>query len=215
LAEDLALLARDDNGSQLMRGPVRDRGVAGAMLADLAAAHRLGYAAPNPWAPKGLVVVTDRTPTGHEPLDKVLEWISASGPELGRERSPREWVRTLASRRRFGEVELLLGLDKGLPDHSHNPALRAQILTRLGEVFTSGTQPDPRTAALAALVAACGASAKLFPDVDRRVRKRRLAEVSTGQWAADGVRHSSSAVAAATAAADAVTSTVAHWLEGI
>ena len=205
MAEDLALLARDDNGRQLMRSSVRDCGVAGAMLADLAAAHRLGYVA------RGLVVVTDRTPTGHEPLDKVLEWISASGAKSGRERSPREWVRTLASRKRSGELELLLGFDERLPDHSHNAALRAQILTRLGEVFASGTQPGPRTAALAALVAACGVSRKLFPGVDRRVRKRCLAEVSAGQWAADGVRDSSSAFAPA----DAVTWTVAHFLDGI
>ena len=110
MAEDLALLARDDTGRQLMRGPVRDRGIAGALLADLAAAHRLSYA-----VRVAAVVVTDRAPTGHEPLDKVLEWISADGVESLKERSPREWVRTLASRKRFGELERLLGLTRDPP----------------------------------------------------------------------------------------------------
>lgn len=41
LAEDLMLLADDDNGKQLMHRWVRDRGVAGALLPDLAAASRL------------------------------------------------------------------------------------------------------------------------------------------------------------------------------
>jgi hypothetical protein len=63
-------------------------------------------------------------------------------------------------------------------------------VAQLGEVFASGTEPGPRTAALAALVAACGVSGKLFPNLGRDARKRRLAEISAGQWAASGVRNS-------------------------
>ncbi|HYZ55745.1 MAG TPA: GPP34 family phosphoprotein [Streptosporangiaceae bacterium] len=180
LAEDLMLLTRGDNGKQLMDGGVRDRGVAGALLADLAAGSRLNC------LDERLVVVTDKTPTGQPPLDKVLQQISVSG----RDRSPRGWVSYLASPKRAGELRRLLALRRSTPDYGYVPALRASIVAQLGEVFASGTEPGPRTAALAALVAACGVSGKLFPNVDRRVRKRRLAEISAGQWAASGVRNS-------------------------
>lgn len=73
-------------------------------------------------------------------------------------------------------------------------------MAQLGEVIRQRAEPDPRTATLAALVAACGVSGKLFPDVDRRVRRRRLAEISAGQWAASGVGNSIGADNAAKAA---------------
>jgi hypothetical protein len=177
------LLARGDNGKQLMDGGVRDRGVAGALLADLAAGSRLNC------LDERLVVVTDKTPTGQPPLDKVLQWISVSG----RDRSPRGWVGKLASSERTDELKSLLTLRHMAPEYGYVPdasTSRARIVAQLGEVFASGTEPDPRTAALAALVAACRMSGKLFPNVDRRVRKRRLAEISAGQWAASGVRKS-------------------------
>jgi flavin-dependent dehydrogenase len=44
-----------------------------------------------------------------------------------------------------------------------------------------------------------GVSGMLFPNLDRRVRKRRLAEILAGQWAASGVRNSIRASHAASA----------------
>lgn len=175
------LLAHGDNGEQLMAGGIRSHGLVGALLADLAAAGRLSC------LDERLVVVTDKTPTGQPPLDKVLQWISVSG----RDRSPQGWVGKLTSSERTDELRSLLALRHIAPDYGYVPdasTSRARIVAQLGEVFAGGTEPDPRTAALAALVDACGMSGKLFPNVDRRVRKRRLAEISAGQWAASGVR---------------------------
>ena len=76
----------------------------------------------------------------------------------------------LASPKRAGELRRLLALRRSTPDHGYVPESRASIVAQLGEVFASGTEPGPRTAALAALVAACGVSRKLFPNVGRRVR---------------------------------------------
>lgn len=177
LAEELLVLARSPGGAPLISEWAETRGVAGSLLADLAAAGRIGCIASR------LVVVTDRAATGRPVLDSVLQQIAT-----GRDRSPRCWVGKLASQQAIRRAEDLVAW-RGAPDGDVVPQ-REELLARLSEVLTTESEPDARTAALAALVAACGLSGKLFSGVDRRARDRRLAAVSAGQWAAAGVRAS-------------------------
>lgn len=86
LAEELAVLGCSPTGSSLILPLQLDRGVAGALLADLAAASRIGY------VPGGVVTITDRTATGRPVLDMVLQEIARQ------DRTPRAWVSKLASR---------------------------------------------------------------------------------------------------------------------
>ncbi len=74
----------------------------------------------------------------------------------------------------------------GPPENAPRP--REELVARLSDVLSIQARPDPGTAALAALVAACGLSGKLFPGVGGQVRERRLAEISVGQWPAAAVR---------------------------
>jgi hypothetical protein len=177
LAEELLVLARSPGGAPLISESSATRGVAGSLLADLAAAGRIGCIADR------LVVVTDRAATGRPVLDSVLQQI-ATGPD----RSPSRWVGKLASQQAIRRAADLVAW-RGAPDGNVVPQ-REKLLARLSEVLTTESEPDTRTATLAALVAACGLSGKLFSGMDRRARNRRLAAVSTGQWAAAGVRAS-------------------------
>ena len=179
LAEEFVVLARSPGGGSLLRESTVDRGVAGALLADLAAAGRIGCIEGR------LVVVTDRAATGRSALDMVLEQIAT-----GRDRPPRGWVGKLASQQE-GAVRQVKHLPGGRSVREPDVVpQREELLARLSEVFTTDAEPDARTAALAALMAACGLSGKLFPGVARQVRKRRLAQISAGEWAAAGVRAS-------------------------
>jgi hypothetical protein len=175
LAEELVVLGRSSTGKSLILPGKLDRGVAGALLADLGAASRIGYAG-------GVVRVTDTTATGRPVLDMVLQQIAC------RDRTPRAWVSKLASQEPVRQVKHVPSRIWGPPENAPRP--RDELVARLSDVLTTQARPDPRTAALAALVAACGLSGKLFPGVDRRVRKRRLAEISAGQWPASAVRAS-------------------------
>jgi len=47
---------------------------------------------------------------------------------------------------------------------------------------------EPRTAALCALVGATGMDRKVFADLDPKMVKRRLTEISEGSWAAAAVK---------------------------
>jgi hypothetical protein len=168
LAEELVVLGRSSTGKSLILPGKLDRGVAGALLAELAAAGRIGYAG-------GVVRVTDGTATGRPVLDMVLQQVAR------RHRTPRAWVSRLASQELVRQVRV--------PSRIWGPR-REELVARLSGGLTTQARPGPRTAALAALVAACGLSGKLFPGVDRQVRKRRLAEISAGQWPASAVRAS-------------------------
>ncbi len=170
------LLACDTGGPPLVGGWVLDRGVAGALLADLATQGRLGCVA-------GIrVVITDHASTGHPFLDDVLEEIAGSPIS----RSPADWVEELASLDWTDRLGAASFPAANLPQATPRP--RSDIAARLGQVFIPGFDPDPQTAALAALVFVCGMSAALFPTVNRRMRKRRLAELCASQWGASAVR---------------------------
>jgi hypothetical protein len=189
LGDELVLLTQRADGRPLIWAGVRSFGTAGALLADLALAGRVTCTS-------GKVIVTSPARTGKGELDAVLTQIAAAR----RARRPAWWVYRLASAERTQQLQKRLAkrgilrvgrLPSGwrtarYPEQDPQPA--AELRARLASALTSQAEPDPRTAALAALVHACGASRKVLPDLDRRTLSRRMNEISRDQWAAAGVR---------------------------
>ena len=185
LGEELALLTQRADGRRLIWVGARSCGVAGALLADLALTGRITCT-------DGRVTVTRPAQTGDVRLDAALSQIAAAR----RAHTPSWWVYRLASAeqtRWLLERQARRGILRVQPARwsarypEQNPQPAAELRARLTDALTSHQEPDPRTAALAALVNACGASRKVLPDLDRRTR-RRMTEISRGQWAAEGVR---------------------------
>jgi hypothetical protein len=65
---------------------------------------------------------------------------------------------------------------------------RTELRSRVTRVIREPSRADDRAQALAAIVGACGVATKVFPDLDRRRLKRRMAELSPGQRVAAAVR---------------------------
>ncbi len=169
LAEELLLLT-GDTGDQPLAWTLH-YGVAGALLAELEMAGRLGYSA------GGRVTVTDSGPTGDDELDAVLAEIADDKP-----RYLNNWVRELVSIERTGR------LAGRLASHTDHRARRTELRSRVTGVLRELSSGDDRAQALGAIVGACGVATKVFPNLDRRRLKRRMAELSQGQRVAAAVR---------------------------
>ena len=77
---------------------------------------------------------------------------------------------------------------------------RSALVERLHDVLLTGVTPDPRTAALVALLAAVDAAPAAVEAPDRATRKavsRRARQISEGAWAAESVRRAVKAAQAA------------------
>jgi hypothetical protein len=190
LAEELLLLAHGRDGSPLIGETARECGVAGGLLADLAAQGKIACR-------DSQVVVIDPAAPGHEVLDTVLRQIAAQNPC----QRPRWWVDQLAAQ------EWASPLVNQMFKHGtwKIPVPRTELLASLADTLTSDAEPDPHTAALYALADACRLSGKTFPYLD----PRRKAAMSAGQWAATGVHQAVRAAAARRRALDAACRIVA------
>jgi hypothetical protein len=169
LAEELLLLT-GGTGDQPLAWTLH-YGVAGALLAELQMAGRLGYSADR-W-----VTVTDPGPTGDDELDAVLAEIADDRP-----RYLEYWARELVSIARTGR------LAGRLADRIDHRARRTELRSRVARVIREPSRADDRAQALAAIIGACGVATKVFPNLDRRRLKRRMAELSQGQRVAAAVR---------------------------
>lgn len=211
LADELLLLALDDVSGRPTSRAHLDLGLAGAVLVDLALAGRVDMA-------DGCLVVTDATLTGDVVADAVLARIA----ERQRARRPKDWVRRLAKGLRGGVVDRLvsagvlrrekhkvLGLFPTTRLPARSQAVESDARARLDAAVLRGHDPEPRTAALVALVQAANLRKMAFPDADRKAVERRMSEIAEGTWAAEAVRQAvqdiHAGVAAATAAASAAT----------
>ena len=207
LAEELLLLALDDETGKNRVSSI-DLGLAGAVLIELALLERVrvaergesiragrlvvtpGPAPANPVLARGLEVVTERE--GRKP-EHVLQ---ALGKGL-RERLSDSLVDAGVLRRETRRVLGLVPVQR-LParDGSHEATLRERIWAAL-----KGVQPDPRTAAMIALLSSLKAVTTVFDAPNPREIRKRAKEIAEGQWAATAVRKAIDAINAATAAA--------------
>jgi hypothetical protein len=160
---------------------------------------------------EAVVVVHDGSPTGHPALDAALAVVGE------RPRRARDLVEPLS---RGVRERLLQGLaERGVlrreerkvlalfpvtrwpaEEQAHEAALR----TRMAAVLADDLTPDPRTAALVALLKGSGLVARLVDRADRKRAEERVAELAASAWVADGVAAAVAAQAAMSAALTAV-----------
>lgn len=217
LAEELLLLAYDEQtGRRIADGTSLGVGVAGSLLADLALAERVDLDGK-------VVTVLDRAPVGDPDLDDALARM-ATEPKP---RKPEWWIERLGKQKKDGRdlsrrlLDRLVarGVLRAAPhrvlglfpttryaelDASAEQAIRA----RLYDALNGGT-PTPRTAALVALMDACGLARKVFPELDKKLLKRRAKEITDGEWAGAATRKVIQNIQAAAAASAAVTAATA------
>jgi hypothetical protein len=193
LAEEFALLAYGDDGAPDTDSVRLDNGLGGALLLELAIAGRLDVEDKK-------VIVRDGSPTGDPLVDQALARIVADD----KPRKPGYWVKKFAKDtrkltldrlveqevlvRRQDTVLLLFPRTRYPAPHGGEPVPETEARQRLTAAVSTSGPVEPRTAALCALVAATNLDRKVFRSLDRGVTKRRLAEISAGDWAATAVR---------------------------
>jgi hypothetical protein len=193
LADDLLLLALDDQGVNLVSELHLNYGLAGAVLLDLLLAGRLGLDGDR-------VVVLDPAPTGDPALDASLALLAAEHEP----RRPDAWLRPLIDGLRERLLDRLV--EAGVLRRERDRVLWVFPRTR----FASATGAEPaaetavrqellaavdgtgdvpaRTAALLGLVQAAGLTGTVFPGRSEPELKARLDAIAEGNWAADAVR---------------------------
>jgi Golgi phosphoprotein 3 (GPP34) len=214
LAEELVLLAYDDSGKSQLSGTNLDLGIGGALLLELALAGRVDVVDKR-------VVVVDPAPVGHPLLDGAVDLIRSER----KARKPKDWVTRLSKRTRAAVLQRLVAA--GILDaeedtvllvftrtrypsaHGVEPPPETEARQRLRAAVTGAADPDARTAALCALVAAVGLDRKVFGDLPRRQVKEQLKRISQGAWAATAVKKAIEEVQAAIMTAVLASTTVA------
>ncbi|HEY7272523.1 MAG TPA: GPP34 family phosphoprotein [Actinoplanes sp.] len=202
LAEEFTLLAYADEGTPVTDATRLDQGLGGAVLLELALAERLDIR-------NGKVAVRNPAPTGDSLTDDALARIAAEG----KERKPGHWVQQFAKgtrgrvldalvnrgvlRREQGKVLWVFPRTTYPAAHGVEPVAETEARGRMRSAVAASGPVEPRTAALCALVAATGLERKVFADMDGKVVKTRLKEISEGSWAADAVKKSIAEVQAA------------------
>ncbi|MFD1152363.1 GOLPH3/VPS74 family protein [Saccharothrix hoggarensis] len=192
LADELALLAHDDDGTRRLGQPALGYGLAGALLVELALAERIDVVDKK-------VTVLNPTPTGRPVLDQALARIADDKP-----RKPAHWIDKLSKKLteqvldglvaggvlRREEDRVLLVFPRTrfpTPDGAEPPA-ETDARARMTRAVTDDGPVDPRTAALCALVKAVGHDRKVFAHLPRAEVRKRLKTISEGEWAALAVR---------------------------
>jgi hypothetical protein len=192
LADELVLLAYDDDGSRKLGQPALGYGLAGALLVELALAERVDVVDKK-------VTVLDAAPVGRPLLDQALTRIADDKP-----RKPGHWISKLSKkltdevldglvaggvlRREEDRVLLVFPRTRFPAPDGVQPAAETDARARMTSAITSDGPVDPRTAALCALVKAVDYDRKVFADLPRAVVRKRLKVISEGDWAATAVR---------------------------
>lgn len=210
LAEELLLLAYDDDTGRKDGASNLDYALAGAILIELADQAKVEI---DGEGRKTRLAVRDSTPSGHPVLD---EWLAKVEKLDGRKPKDAVWKlhSGLAARLLEGlaergilrkERDKVLGLFPTTrwpaQDSSHEEDLRR----RLHAALVEGAQPEPRTAAVIALLHAISDISRHVEKADRKAAKQRAKEISESNWASDATRK---AVEEMTAVVVAVTTMV-------
>ncbi|GAB4085646.1 hypothetical protein GCM10028784_22760 [Myceligenerans cantabricum] len=203
IAEDLLLLAVDDETGKTANVDNLSARLAGALLADLADANRiLTQGGPEAGASKeerkeaadAKILITNNDPVGHVALDAALE------AAQGEERRASKVVERIAE---DAEDNLLAGLaERGIlekeetklfrmlpqtrwpaADSSHEDALRSTLT----KVLVEGAEPDERTATLVSLLHGTGLVGNVVGKENRKAAEERAEEIAGSEWGAANV----------------------------
>jgi hypothetical protein len=194
IAEDLLLLMLDDESGKVHGSDTIETALGGAVLAELAilGAVTIGER-PSRW--RAPTVRVTGPPPGDRVLADALEIVAAE------KRAPQDLVG------RLGEgLVATLGdrlAERGILERKENrlfgilsrtrwPAADAdherEVLESLESVLVQYAEPDDRTGALVAVLAATGRAHKVVPGMSGREVRKRAEEVAEAAWAADQVR---------------------------
>lgn len=209
IAEDLLLLLyADATGKAVVERTKVDHALAGAVLIELAMAGRVDIAGENEVERKGRLIVRDRSPFGDDVLDGALEIIDDKEG-----RKPQNVLGALAKQLRDRLLarladrgvlerreEMILGLFPTTRWPAADAAAEAEVRSKLDAALLLGKEPDPRTAALVAMLSAIDSVQKVVDAPDRRAVRKRAKEIAESAWAAEAVRKAVEAVQAATTA---------------
>lgn len=193
VAEELLLIAyNEETGRREWWSPQLGRGLAGAVLADLALAKRIDLV-------DGRVHALDPAPVGDPQSDAVLARIVAQDPR----QEPEIWVgwlrlglrnRMLAQLTARGilrrERARILGVYPTWSYPATDSVAKTAARARLDQVVIQGAQSDERTAALGGLLDACGLQRRVFPDIDYSQLAARMADLAAAHWPSAAVRRS-------------------------
>lgn len=209
IAEDLLLLLyADATGKAVVERTKVDHALAGAVLIELAMSGHVDIAGENGVERKGRLVVRDRSPFGDDVLDGALAIIDDKEGQ-----KPQNVLGTLAKRLRDRLLvrladrgilerreEKVLGLFPTTRWPAADAAAEAEVRSQLDAALLLGKEPDPRTAALVAMLSAIDSVQKVVDAPDRRAVRKRAKEIAESAWAAVAVRKAVEAVQAATTA---------------
>jgi hypothetical protein len=190
LAHELVLVAFDDQG-RVRGGSIElDCAIAGAALSELSLAGRIDVV-------DGRVRVIDPAPIGDPESDAALARIAGET----KAHKPDGWVAKLRHGQRNRlltrlvdggmlrmELQDVLRLFSVRRYFATDPRVTSVTRLRLEHVVVRGGDPDARTAALVALINACGLTRRTFPELDRKQRKTRMRQLGEGQWVGAAVR---------------------------
>jgi Golgi phosphoprotein 3 GPP34 len=217
LAEDLLLLVTDDASGRLSVASAQvDAALGGANLIELSQLDKIGVSGAGDPGRPGRLVVRDPSPAGDDVLDAALAIVgarpgkkpSAVISQLGR------GLRTTLYERLASAGVLRAGQAKALGlfpvrrwpanDSGHEEQLRQSVT----QALVQQAEPDPRTAALIALLHALKCEHKIADPrrhgISERQLRARAGAIAEGNWAADAVRKAIQEMNAAVAAAAAV-----------
>lgn len=199
IAEDLLLLSVDDETGKTANVDNLGVRLAGALLADLAAANRtLVQGGPRAGATKeerkaaldATIRVTNNDPTGHVALDAALQVV------LGTEGGKAQTV--VESIAKDAEDNLLAGLvERGILEKQEtklfamlpvtrwpaaDSAHEAELRATLRKVLVDGAEPDERTATLISLLHDSGLVAGLVSKEERKAAEARAEEIAGSDY---------------------------------
>ncbi len=211
VAEDLLLLLIEPTiGKPVVDKAHLDRGLAGAVLQELAVRGRVSPAGPGEAAPRGRLVVRGDGLAGDPLLDGVLARLAARRPlkppaavdQVMKGLRPQLLDRLAAAGLVREEHGAVLGVFPTTRWPAANPDVAAELRQGIGLALAGLREPTQREAGLVSLLWAVDAAHKVS-DGDRFAVRRRAKQIGSQDWAADAVRK---AVAAATSSTAVVLS---------
>ncbi len=201
--EELLLLALHDTDGTILPGTAVQQGLAAGVLAELLLGGRLRLE-----SSKQLVSMQDPTPTGNAVIDECLLRIR----ESRRRRRLQTWVQSLVNRGdlrhavarglarqgilRIEEDKVLLIFTRKIyPEVDHLP--ERALIERLRQVIFHDGEVDPRSAIILSLADATGILPHIFDKKLLENRKKRIKEITSGNFAGAAAEEAIAAMHAA------------------